>query len=207
VSTVASTALRTVGATVASTALRTVGANETLALSDAEFDELIRQHQRRVYGVLFSLTRDEDAANTLTQECFFKAYQSLGTFRGECRIDTWLLRIAVNLARDHHKNRKARFWRRLVGLDDGEPANHSSFVAANPSAERSLIAQEEVEAVWKAVASLSQQQKEIFVLRFREELPLAEIAEVLGLQVGSVKSHLFRAISGVRKRVKDSTWR
>lgn len=181
--------------------------NKTRTLSDAEFDELIRQYQRRIYGVLFSLTRDEDAANTLTQECFFKAYQSLATFRGECRIDTWLLRIAVNLARDHHKNRKARFWRRLVGLDDGEPANHSSFVAANPSAERSLIAQQEVSAVWGAVNSLSPQQREIFVLRFRQEMSLPEIADVLGLQVGSVKSHLFRAIGGVRKKLKEQSWR
>jgi RNA polymerase sigma-70 factor (ECF subfamily) len=189
--------------TVVSSALGTVTETKTQALSDLEFDQIIRVHQRRVYRVLCSLTRDEDSANTLTQECFFRAYQNLATFRGDCRIDTWLLRIAVNLARDHHKNRKASFWRRLVGLEDAE----SPFIAANPSAERSLIAQQEVDAVWKAVASLSQQQREIFVLRFREELSLAEIADVLGLQVGSVKSHLFRAINGVRKRLKESSWK
>lgn len=189
--------------TVVSSALRTVTESKTQALTDLEFDQIIRVHQRRVYRVLYSLTRDEDCANTLTQECFLRAYQNLASFRGDCRIDTWLLRIAVNLARDHHKNRKASFWRRLVGLDDAG----SPFIAANPSAERNLIAQQELDAVWKAVASLSQQQKEIFVLRFREELSLAEIADVLGLQVGSVKSHLFRAISGVRRRLKETSWK
>jgi len=192
---------------VVSTALGTVVDGKTRALSDAEFDQLIRLHQRRVYRVLYSLTRDEDAANTLTQECFFRAYQSLDNFRGDCRMETWLLRIAVNLARDHHKNRKISFWRNLVGLEDADSAEGSTFAAGRPSVERALIAQQEVDAVWKAVASLSQQQREIFVLRFREELSLAEIAELLGLQVGSVKSHLFRAIGGVRKKMKDTSWK
>jgi len=189
--------------TVVSSALQTVTESKTQMLSDLDFDQIIRVHQRRVYRVLYSLTRDEDCANTLTQECFFRAYQNLATFRGDCRIDTWLLRIAVNLARDHHKNRRASFWRRLVGLEHAE----SPFIAAHPSAERTLIARQEIDAVWKAVASLPQQQKEIFVLRFREELSLAEIADVLGLQVGSVKSHLFLAISGVRKRLKETSWK
>lgn len=193
--------------TVVSTAIANVRASKAAALNDFEFDQLIRQQQRRVYRVLYSLTHDEDAANTLTQECFFKAYQSLGTFRGECRIDNWLMRIAVNLARDHNKNRKASFWRRFVGLDNAEAPESAAFQADEPSAERSLIAQQEVNAVWEAVTSLPRQQREIFVLRFREEMSLAEIAEVLGLQVGTVKSHLFRAISGLRKNLKDQSWK
>src|SRR4051812_32296896 len=84
---------RGIVSTVVSTALGTVGESKAGALTDLEFDQLICQQQRRVYRVLYSLTRDEDTANTLTQECFLKAYQSLGTFRGECRIDTWLIRI------------------------------------------------------------------------------------------------------------------
>lgn len=192
---------------MASTALRTVGTSQAGALSDLEFDELIRQHQGRVYRVLYSLTRDEDVANTLTQECFLKAYQSLGTFRGECRIDTWLMRIAINLARDHHKNRRASFWRRLVGLDDPDAPDSTEFQTEEPSAERSLIARQEVNAVWKAVTSLPRQQREIFILRFREEMSLAEISEILGLQVGSVKSHLFRAVGGVRKKLKEQPWK
>src|SRR5882672_10230408 len=82
------------------------------------FDDLVRQHQRRVYRVLFLLLRDPDAADTLTQECFLRAYQKRDGFRGESSADTWLLRIAVNLARDHLRNRRAGFWRRLIGLED-----------------------------------------------------------------------------------------
>ena len=72
----------------------------------AEFDEVVRRHQRRVYRVLVLLVRDPDEADTLTQECFLRAYQSLSRFRGECSVQTWLLRIAINLAKDHARNRR-----------------------------------------------------------------------------------------------------
>jgi RNA polymerase sigma-70 factor (ECF subfamily) len=62
----------------------------TQALSIAEFDEVVRTHQRRVYRVLVLLVRDLDEADTLTQECFLRAYQSLSRFRGECSVQTWL---------------------------------------------------------------------------------------------------------------------
>ena len=94
----------------------------------------MRQHQRRVYRVIYLLVRDADTADTLTQECFLRAYQKRASFRGECRIETWILRIAVNLVRDHGKNRRASFWKRLVGLDDGESTDtgRGSFPPVNP---------------------------------------------------------------------------
>jgi len=82
-----------------------------------DFDQVVREHQKRVYRVVFLLVRDADVADTVTQECFLRAYSSRERFRGECSISTWLLRIAVNLARDHAKNRRASFWKRLVGLE------------------------------------------------------------------------------------------
>ena len=103
--------------TALTTALNAPVEEEKEAASSRNFDEIIRLHQRRVYRVLYVLLRDADAADTLTQECFLRAYRKLETFRGECRIETWLLRIAVNLARDYGKNRRTSFWRRLVGLE------------------------------------------------------------------------------------------
>jgi RNA polymerase sigma-70 factor (ECF subfamily) len=156
-----------------------------------------------VYRVLYVLLRDADAADTLTQECFLRAYRKLETFRGECRIETWLLRIAVNLARDYGKNRRTSFWRRLVGLEYAEESENRQVRGSQPSPERVLLAREELEAVWAAVDSLSQQQRTIFLLRFTEELSLAEIAVILKLSVGTVKAHLFRATARVRETVRD----
>ena len=189
--------------TALTTALNASVEEEKEAASSRNFDEIIRLHQRRVYRVLYVLLRDADAADTLTQECFLRAYKKLGTFRGECRIETWLLRIAVNLARDYGKSRRTSFWRRLVGLEGTEESENRQVLGSQPSPERVLLAREELEAVWAAVDSLSQQQRTIFLLRFTEELSLAEIAAIMKLSVGTVKAHLFRATARIRETVRD----
>ncbi len=167
-----------------------------------DFEALMRDEQRRVYRVLLSLVRDPDAADTLTQDCFLKAYQSRERFRGDCSPRTWLLRIAVNLARDHARNRKLQFWRGLFA-DQREDAELPEPVHPQPSVERALLARERLHKVWAAVKSLSMQQKAIFILRFVEEMEMEEIAGVMGLRMGTVKTHLFRAVSAVRREVGE----
>jgi RNA polymerase sigma-70 factor (ECF subfamily) len=188
----------------------TIGAARyvTHGIAAGEFDEIVRQHQRRVYRVLFLLLRNSDAADTLTQECFVRAYEKRSSFRGESGIDTWLLKIAVNLARDHARNRRAGFWKRMIGLEDAAVADGTiQFSDPQASPERALLARRELEAVWAATAELSPRQRAIFLLRFGEELSLQEISEVLGLKVGSVKAHLFRAVGTVRSKLKEQQWR
>jgi len=179
---------------------------ETAAQGIAEerFDQIVRENQRRVYRVVFLLVKDADAADTLTQECFLRAYQKRASFRGECAVSTWLLRIAVNLVRDHGKSRRVTFWRRLVGLDDGSEGEPSGphLVSPQASAERVLLAREDLQAVWNALATVSAQQRQIFLLRYAEEMSLPEIADILQLKVGSVKAQLFRATSKVKQVVK-----
>jgi RNA polymerase sigma-70 factor (ECF subfamily) len=177
------------------------------AISESSFEDIMRQHQRRVHRVIYLLVRDPDIADNLTQECFLRAYQKRASFRAECRIETWLLRIALNLVRDHGKNRRISFWRRLIGIE----ANHETtqplqFASPQPSPERVLLAREELQSVWKALSSLSPQQREIFFLRFAEEIPLLEIAELLELKIGTVKAQLARA-TGKLREMKEKQWR
>lgn len=179
---------------------------EMVEVSSERFGEIIQQNQRRVYRVIFLLVRDHDVADTLTQECFLRAYRKRATFRGECRLDTWLLRIAVNLVRDQGKSRRAQFWRKLVGLEGEESESAPSRVASEQiSPERQLLVREELQAVWDVAASLSEQQRTIFLLRFAEDMSLAEIAAVLRLKTGTVKAHLFRATEKVRATLKEKT--
>ncbi|PYX78617.1 MAG: RNA polymerase subunit sigma-70 [Acidobacteria bacterium] len=188
----------------------TIGAARyvTQGIAAEDFDEIVRQHQRRVYRVLFLLLRNSDAADTLTQECFVRAYEKRSSFRGESRIATWLLQIAVNLARDYARNRRAGFWKRLIGFEDAAAANApTQFPDPQASPERALLARRELQAVWAAAAELSPQQRAIFLLRFGEELSLQEISEVLGLKLGCVKAHLFRALGTVRRKLKEQQWR
>jgi len=195
--------------TALTTALQAPVEERASTAAGGDFDSIVRLHQKRVYRVVYLLVRDADAADTLTQECFLRAYQKLESFRGECRIDTWLLRIAVNLAKDHAKNRRVSFWRKLIGLDDTDDGDGVPIQvhAHDPSPERVLLAREEMQAVWSVVDSLSAQQRTVFLLRFTEEMSLAEIAEILGVRAGSVKAQLSRATGSVRKRMREQQWR
>ena len=149
------------------------------------------------------MVRDHDAADTLTQETFLRAYEQRAQFRGECPTETWLLKIAVNLARDWARNRRAGFWRRLIGWDHSQETQAAANNARDrtPSPEQTLIAREGVQTVWAAVDDLSGRQKAIFILYFAEEMALQEVAEVLGIETGTVKVHLFRALTAVRKKL------
>ena len=195
--------------TALTTALQARLEESAMPAAASDFDGVIRTHQKRVYRVLFLLVRDSDAADTLTQECFLRAYQNLNSFRGECAMGTWLLRIAVNLAKDYGKNRRISFWRRLIGLDDTNDRDGTplQWRSDGPSPERVLLAREEARAVWCAVDRLSPQQRAVFLLRFSEEMSLAEIAEIMGLRAGSVKAQLSRATGRIREQLREQQWR
>lgn len=177
----------------------------TEGIATEEFDHLVRSHQRRVFQVLFSLVRDHDLADNLTQDCFLRAYQKRATFRGEASVETWLIRIAVNLARDHARSRRLAFWRSILQrpLLPTEGAVEIEASDPSPSAERALLAREQLKAVESALESISPQQRSAFSLRFFEEMTLEEIAEAMQLEVGTVKSHLSRAVSAVRNKLKE----
>jgi len=111
---------------------------------------------------------------------------------------TWLMRIAINLQKDHWRNRRMQFWRTTrtnsVDLDEASdwlPSGESSI-------EQQLLARERVSQVWKAVKGLSERQRTVFLLRYVEEQELSEIAAATGLSEGTVKAHLSRAVARVR---------
>jgi len=167
-----------------------------------DFDALVLAEQRRIYRVLLAMLRDPEAADNLTQECFLKAYEHRKQFRGECSTRTWLIRIAVNLARDHVKSRRWQFWRKLFS----EPAGTMELIEpADPHAspERSLLAREQLAHVSAMVNDLPNQQRAVFVLRFLEEMSIEEITQATRLRPGTVKAHLFRAVSAVRGHLKE----
>jgi RNA polymerase sigma-70 factor, ECF subfamily len=177
----------------------------TRGLAHEEFDALVREHQQRIFRVVMALVRDSDLASNLTQDCFVRAYESRATFRGDSSVSTWLIRIAMNLVRDHARSRRQAFWKRLFQSPaevDTETAENVKDSRSTP--DRHLLAKEELQAVWTAVAVLSPQQREVFVLRFSEEMSLDEIAQVLGVKTGTVKAHLSRAVAAVRAQVRGT---
>jgi RNA polymerase sigma-70 factor (ECF subfamily) len=159
---------------------------------------VIALYQPRVFRFLLAQLRDRDAAETLTQETFLRAWTARASFREDCSVATWLIRIALNLARDHTRTGRFRFWKHLSAsaVDVAEVA--ASLPDREVSAEARLIAQQQVALIWQTVAGLSERQRAVFLLRFLEEMEIPEIAAVTGLPLGTVKSHLYRALHIVR---------
>jgi RNA polymerase sigma-70 factor, ECF subfamily len=175
-------------------------------LTAEDFDELVRRNQKRIFRLLMALLRDEDAADTITQECFLRAYKKRDSFRGDSSVDTWLYRIAVNLARDYQRSKREGFWKRMFSTtseDEQESSVLDTVADSSAGAEAQLLAREEVEQVWYTVRRLSNKQREVFVLRFAEDMALEEIGQTLDMNLGTVKSHLNRALMSVRKRLEE----
>ena len=165
-----------------------------------DLESIVALYQPRVFRFLLATLRDRDAAETLTQETFLRAWTARASFRADCSIATWLIRIALNLARDHTRTGRFRFWKNISAsaVDVSEVA--ASIPDRQGSAESSLIAREQVARIWETVAGLSVRQRTIFLLRFVEEMDIPEIAQTTGLPMGTVKSHLYRALAAIRTR-------
>lgn len=170
----------------------------------ADFDAVVREHQRRIFRFFLLTFRDEAQADDLTQECFIRAFSSRANFRGDAKVSTWLLRIAMNLATDQQRSRRMAFWKGLMSLeaeDESQTSNLAAKVAVSARIEEGLVASEQVKQVWHTVSLLPMRQRQLFVLRFVDELSVAEIVEATGLRPGTVKAHLHKAVHTVRRKV------
>ena len=167
-----------------------------------EFSSVVQSHRPQIFRFLLASTRDVDLAETLTQECFLKAHRNWDRFRGESSAMTWLMRIAINLEKDHWRNRRMQFWRHTrtnsVDLDEAS----EWLPSGERSVEQQMLAREQVGQVWKAVEGLSERQRTVFLLRYVEEQELSEIAQATGLSEGTVKAHLSRALGKVRAELR-----
>lgn len=163
-----------------------------------DFDALVEAHRPRIFRFLLASLRDRETAENLTQDCFVRAYQARARFRGDASVATWLMHIAANLVREHEASGRLKFWRRTL-RPDVDVTDVSDWIPDRQrSPEAVASAKEQVRAVWKAAAQLSERQRTVFLLRFVEDMDLLEIAAVTGMKEGTVKAHLFRALQAVR---------
>jgi RNA polymerase sigma-70 factor (ECF subfamily) len=169
----------------------------------ADFDAVVHLYRPAIFRYVLASLRDPDAAETLTQDCFLKAYRARDQFRGESSVKTWLMRIAVNLVRDHLSNQRLKFWRQTQVACVDVSAAESWLADQRSSPEAAALAREKVAAVWSAVAELPQGQRTVFLLRFVEDMDILQIAAATGLKEGTVKIHLFRALRRVRARLEE----
>jgi len=167
----------------------------------ADFTSIVIACRPRVFRFALAYLRDRDAAETVVQDCFVRAYRGWESFRGQSSVETWLMQIAVNLVRDHLRNRKIRFWKRVQQTAVPAEALSGFLPDGARSAEEQVVLKEQVAAVWEAAGHLPEKQRMVFLLRFVEDMELLEIAAATGMKEGTVKTHLFRALRAVRERL------
>jgi len=158
--------------------------------SESAFAELIERYQDRVFRLLSRYSRDRDECEDLAQEVFLKVFRKLSTFNQDSAFFTWLYRITVNTATDHLSRRSRRRLHLVednAALDEGEPR------AAPVAVDQPLLDAERAEVTRSILDRLPEKYRSILVLREYEELSYTDIASVLGIQLGTVESRLFRA--------------
>ena len=178
----------------------------------AQFDQWMACEQKRVFLLCRRMLQDSEDADSATQDTFLKAWQALKTqaLKKDAReLDDpakWLTRIAVNTCLDRLRSRRWQFWRKRPKAED-ESAILSLAAATDPDAEDQLFARQIAQRLDRAVGRLSLRQRAAFTLRHYEDRSLAEIAEILELDVGTVKVHLFRATEKLREELHDLYFR
>ena len=180
-------------------------AGERARISDLhEFGPWMQSEQRRVYLLCLRLLRDEDDASSATQDAFFKAYRAIGKTEFEAVDDAtrWITRIAVNTCLDRLRSKRWQFWRKRPPKDTEETILKLA-PSSDPDALDRIRGREIERRLAVAVEKLSLRQRAVFTLRHYDDNTLEEIARTLDLDVGSVKSHLSRALVKMRCELKD----
>lgn len=168
-----------------------------------DFGTWMTAEQKRIFLLCQRMLQDREEADSATQDTFLKAYQALKRERDDIEDPAkWVTRIAVNTCLDRLRSRKWQFWRKRPSAED-ESTILSMTPERGPSAEDRLFAKEINRRLAEALNQLSLRQRAVFTLRHFEDRSLDEIADILGLDVGTVKAHMFRAVSKLREQLKD----
>jgi len=175
----------------------------------AAYERLVAEHSGEVYALLFRLTNDSEEARDLTQETFLRAFQSIGRFRGDASLKTWIYRIGINQARN-----RWRWWRRrkrdvTISLDATDDQNETPLSASLPSdsapnPEQETLARERERQLRDALLGLKSAFREAVVLRDVEGFSYEEIAEMLQISIGTVKSRIARGRLELRRLLEGS---
>lgn len=167
---------------------------------DAAWEALVREHTRRVYGLCYRFTGKDSEAQDMTQEVFLRVFRALGGFRStEGSFATWLTRLTRNLLIDHY--RRTRNERLTDSIDEQLPRMDEGLIASNrPDA--ALAGREASEILQAGLARLSPELRETIILRDLQEMEYREIAQVLAIPEGTVKSRLNRGRAELGRLLK-----
>lgn len=161
--------------------------------------EFVETYKQQVYFLALDLTGNHHDAEDLSQEVFMKAFTSIHAFRGDSKLSSWLHRITVNTFIDQKRKSSLRIFKMQRKTDPEAESKEPEAVYTGPDPQQSLEQKRLQADIRNALSCLSPQQKSVFVLRHYQELTLKEIAEILHISEGTVKSLMFRAVRKMQK--------
>ncbi len=155
------------------------------------FTVIVERYQKRIYyAARRMMDGDHDEADEVSQDTFVKAYEALGSFRGDAKLYTWLYRIMMNAVIQRSRKKKSR---KTVGLEGIENTVETGELSAHDRLEQ----RETTRIIEKAIEILPKKQREVFLMRFYDELPYEEIARLTGTSVGGLKANYFHAVKKI----------
>ncbi len=169
----------------------------------AAFEELVVRYQGQVFNLCLRMTADAEDAADLTQEAFVKVWKSLDTFQFDAAFSTWLYRLASNCCLDFLRSKKRRPTVSLTMETEEEDEQTLDVSDDAPTPEEAAISKEERETLRLAMQSIDAEQRQILTLRVVNDLSYSDIARVLGIREGTVKSRLSRARESLRKKLTE----
>ncbi len=161
------------------------------------FDEVYERFRRPIWRLARRLTGNDDEAFDATQEIFLRVWRGLDGFRGEAKVSTWVFQIAWNYLRGHHR----RYGRHLNAVADQSEELVARTPDPSPGPEQRAVSSDLLDRVTAAMDELPEHYRAVVWLRDGEDLSYSEIAEVLDLPIGTVRSRLARARAALKKAV------
>jgi len=164
---------------------------------------LFENHKQAIYHIIVKIVRNNEEAQDLVQETFIKAFSSLKSYNPTYRFTTWLYKIAANSSIDHIRKRKLQTFSldQPVDTKDGKLSVEVPDMSYHP--ERDLSAKRQHLSISEAIESLPEKYRQVIVKRHQEDKSYEEIAEYLGVPVGTVKARIFRARELLKKKLKS----
>jgi RNA polymerase sigma-70 factor (ECF subfamily) len=169
-----------------------------------DFEQLVAEHQQMVFRTLARLTGRNDRLDDLAQDVFLRLFRALPGFRGDSSVSTYLYRITVNVAQNEWKRRQ-REDRTHTSISDGEEPLETRLAHPGPGALEQMEQSEFAALVDRHLQALSQVERTVLVLYHQQERSYEQIAHILGMPIGTVRTHLHRGRGKMREALKGAT--
>lgn len=169
------------------------------------FNEMVELYSKKLYYLCLKMLQNETDAEDTVQTIFLKAYTNIARFEEKSSISTWLYRIGVNVCTDLLRKRKKEVKASLYALNSDEEEFALEIPDEKENVEESVLQKERKEALYHAIHSLKPKQKQFIILREIENLSYEEIAEILRMNVGTVKSGINRARKALLEKLQENT--